>query len=208
MKYEAWTAPAIRDRILEAAMTIRRLPKVMGPKMYGNALPEPVRRYDDAYGYSEASTKKRASGVAISRMEKTFEWINAYLCEDDRKLVYGWSAVKVRKGMSIAKFAEENKSYERMMRREILRCCQIIANELNRLFEIRLDKQDCRLSENAAQREPTTVSSKNRVHGITHWSDADAKPQIDTGLPEKRLLEPRAIRARHSDRNRSLGVKA
>jgi hypothetical protein len=193
MKYEAWTWKAVEARVLEMADTLRISPAVRGPKMFGSAMPEPVRRYEESYGHQAARYRETASAGSLSRMSQCWSWINALSDEADRKLIYAWSWVKVRKGMKVSRFAAENDMNDRMLRREITRICQQIANNLNQIVLVRLNSDDCSLSENQPEHTSTTVSSEKCA---THWIAPDGKPQIDPALASTRVLNPRDIRAR------------
>jgi hypothetical protein len=65
-------------------------------------------------------------------MEQVWAWINALPDQADRKLIYAWSWVKVRRGLKISAFAAENDLNERTLRRAVTTVCQRIANNLNR----------------------------------------------------------------------------
>ncbi|AVA22482.1 DUF6362 family protein [Rhizobium sp. NXC24] len=205
MNFVDWTAKAVEARILEMADTLRISPSVRGPKMFGNAMPESVRRYDESYGVQPARYRENASAASLGRMEQVWNWINALPSEADRKLIYAWSWVKVRRGMTISAFAVENDLNDRTLRRQIDRICQRIADNLNRIMLVRLNNADCLLSENQPDIASQTVTSEICV---THWRASDAKPQIDPALAKSRVIKPRDIRARHSAQNRSLGVRS
>lgn len=193
MKFTDWTAKAVEERILEMADTLRISPAARGPKAFGNAMPDPVRERSDAYGFTAARFRQSASAGALSRMEECFAWISTIATEGDRKLLYAWSWVKVRKGMKLSAFASENDMNDRMLRREITRICHAISEHLNRTRSIRLNADDCTLSEITAIHASTTVTSEKCA---THWIAPDARPQIDPASPSKRSLDHRDIRAR------------
>lgn len=196
MKFEDWTAKAIELRILEMADTLRLSPKVKGPQEYGSSQPEVVREAGEGYGYSAAWYKPRASGAALGRMEAVWSWINALPDQDDRKLIYAWSWVKVRKGMKLSAFAAENDMNDRMLRREITRLCQVIANNLNQNHLVRLNSEDLQVSENQPDIATTKVTSESCDREPRHWIAPGAKPQIDPAMATTRVLDHRAIRAR------------
>lgn len=193
MKFQDWTAKAVEERILEMADTLRLMPAVKGPKMFGNAMPEPVRRYDEAYGFYAAHYRPTASAGALGRTEHVWAWINALPNEADRKLIYAWSWVKVRRGMKISAFAAENDLNERTLRRSISVICQRIADNLNQKGQFRLSGADLQLSEIQPDIASSTVTSEKCA---THWRAPDAKPQVDPALASRRVLEPRHSRAR------------
>lgn len=204
MTFTDWTAQAIKDRVLEMADTLRKLPPVRGPKMFGSAMPEAVRKFSEAYGSSTPRYRENASAASLGRMEQCFGWVNSLPDASDRHLLYSWSFIKVRSRMRLADLAEENEMHERTMRRAVTAVCQRIADRLNQERQIRLATPDCAVSENAFELTSTTVSSEKCA---THWRESDGKPHIDPALPKSRVLDPRKIRARHSDQNRSLGAR-
>ena len=193
MKFTDWTAKAVEDRILEMADTLRKSPAIRGPKVYGSSMPEPIRHHEEAYGFHAARYRETASAGALGRMEQVWAWINAMPDEADRKLIYAWSWVKVRKGMKISAFAAENHFNERTLRRAVTAICQGIADRLNQEQQIRLLTPDCLVSETQPDIASTTVTSGNCV---TAWRTSDAKPQIDPALASRRVIEPRPSRAR------------
>ncbi|MGE7367889.1 DUF6362 family protein [Neorhizobium sp. NPDC001467] len=193
MKFKDWTAKAVEVRILEMADTLRKSPAVRGPKAYGNAMPEPVRRQFEAYGSNTARYRETASAGSLGRMEQVWAWINALPIEADRRLIYAWSWVKVRKGVKISAFASENDMNERTLRRSISAICQRIADSLNQNGQFRPATVDLHLSEIQPDITSTTVTSEKCA---THWRSSDARPHIDPALPSVRVIEHRQARAR------------
>ncbi|WP_157632728.1 DUF6362 family protein [Hoeflea sp. 108] len=180
MNYEAWTAKAVEERVLEAAETLMLMPNAPGPREFGNSMPPVVED-----GRSEPSRyKARPSRAAIDRMPQTWEWINALPKQADRVLLYAWAWVKTRRGRSINDFASGEGMNVRTLRRAVTRICQLIANDLNRMQLVRLNSAVDLVSENQAELHPEQISS---VSYANHWRAADAKPRH---LPE--LLDQRA----------------
>lgn len=198
-----WTYEQVRARIIEAADTLLASPASLGPRMAGGAMGDVVREIGESYGYGSASFRRVLAPGAISRMEETWTWINAYLGEADRKLVYDYGFIKTRKGMYLDRYLQRNDMVRRTFERKIQRACQTIASELNRKHLVRLDIHLDGMSQNSVEDTPTKVSSEKCA---THWIAPDAKPQVDPALAPVRVLDPRKIRARHSDKNRSLGA--
>ena len=203
-----WTYEQVRDRIVEAAETLVASPAALGPRMSQGAFSEMVAaviatEYDRAPSY-----RRMPSAGALSRMEVTWSWINTYLGEEDRKLVYDYGFIKSRKGMFLEQYLSRNEMVRRTFERKINRCCQTIASALNRKHLVRLDNPLDVVSQNHVEEQSSTVSSGKRVQKENHWIAPDGKPQIDPDLPSERTLDHRAIRARHSDKNRSLGVRS
>lgn len=183
MNYEAWSAKAVEERVIEAAETLMLLPNVKGPQAFGSSMPTPVKDWE-AYGSEPSRYKSRPSRDAIDRMPETWEWINRLPEQADRVLLYAWAWVKVRRGRSISDFASRDGMNVRTLRRQISRICQDIAGELNRLHAVRLKVAVDLVSEVEAEIDPEQVSS---VTYANHWRAADAKPRH---LPE--LLDQRA----------------
>ncbi len=217
MKYAAWTWKAIEARIIEMADTLRLVPAHYGPREFGSPAIETVKSYEEAYGFHAARYSETASAASLGRMEEVFGWINGYLCEADRKLIYAWSWVKVRSGMKISAFAAENDLSDRMLRREITRICQLIANDLNRRMLVRLNSDDCALSENQPELDQSDVTSNNcgtvRKNGIAFDLAPDARPILDLNNPElavlnDRLEEANRRREREARRRAKLQVAA
>jgi hypothetical protein len=173
MTYEAWTARAVEDRVIEAAETLMLLPHVKGPQAYGSAMPQVIRDWQ-AYGSEKSGYKRRPSRGAIDRMPEVWEWINALPSQADRVLLYAWAWVKVRSGRKIADFASREGMNVRTLRRAITSICQQIANNLNRMHIVRLNDLVDAVSEITAETDPETVSS---VKYASHWRAPDAKPQ-------------------------------
>jgi hypothetical protein len=70
-----WTEDAIKDRLKEAADTLKRLPPgTVRQRMSG--WPDVVRQAAEAYGYGAATTRlAAASPAAISRLDETLAWL-------------------------------------------------------------------------------------------------------------------------------------
>lgn len=199
-----WTYEQVRARIIEAAETLLASPAALGPRMKLGSMSEVVQAYNDAYGAAPAGYRRIPAPGALSRMEETWSWINSYLCEEDRKLIYDYGFIKTRKGLYLDRYLQRNDMVRRTFERKIQRACQTIASALNRKHLVRLDIRLDAVSQNSVEDTPTTVSSEKCA---THWIAPDAKPQVDPALASVRVLKPRDIRARHSDKNRGLGVR-
>lgn len=205
--FHDWTYEQVKARIIEAAETLMASPAALGPRMKNGAFSEMVSAVI-ATEYDRAPSYRRViSAGALSRMEETWTWINSYLKEAERKLVYDYGFIKSRKGMFLERYLERNDMVRRTFERRIQRYCQIIADNLNQKRFVRLTVGLDGLSQNSVEHASTTVSSDKRDHGPGHWIAPDGKPQIDPALAPTRVINPRDIRARHSDQNRSLGVK-
>ena len=94
-----WTYEQVKARIIEAAETLMASPAALGPRMALGSMSEVVQAYSDAYGAAPAGYNRIPAPGALSRMEETWQWINSYLGEEDRKLIYDYGFIKTRKGM-------------------------------------------------------------------------------------------------------------
>lgn len=191
--YTAWTAKAVELRILEAAETCLRLPPVKGPQVYGNNMPEPVRRQIEAYGSNKPKFRRNVDRSAIARMEETWTWINTYLSEADRHLVYGWSHAKKRKRRSVARFARQNHCSERTMYRWTRQICSRIAGKLNEFHVPSLTMSDFDQISGANQLKSKISVQPNE----TYWRAPGSKPMV---APE--LAKSRTVRAPRKPRKR------
>lgn len=143
-------------------------------------MPETVKRDDEP---TPMRVKETASPGAMDRMEEVWVWVNSYLEEADRRFLYAWSWVKVRKGMKISAFARENDVCERTLRRRIISLCHIISEQLNIVRSPMLDSGDLRVSENEGESDQSTVTGQKRATTL-HWLDMGAKPTYDPNSPE------------------------
>lgn len=183
MKYEEWSAKDIEHRVLEAAETLMLMPGEKGPTWARGSMPDgKPDSFNMAYGSAPATYKRRPVAAAIDRMYECWKWINELEKAEDRKLLYGWAYVKARKGMKLSRFALENMMNDRQMRRKIDQLTQTIANNLNRLCQVRLTVELDSVSENDDNSHQQTVSSEKCA---THWRAPDAKPKNIPSLHEK-----------------------
>lgn len=178
MNYQPWTHKDIEARVLEAAETLMLMPGVKMPA----AVQAIWREYKDDYGKEKTHYRRRPEGAAIDRMYETWRWINELEKAEDRKLLYGWAYVKARRGMKLSRFALENMMNDRQMRRKIDQLTHIIANNLNRLYQVRLTVELDSVSENDDTSHQQTVSSEKCA---TYWRAPDAKPKNIPSLHEK-----------------------
>jgi Domain of unknown function (DUF6362) len=181
--YQEWTAKDIEHRILEAADTLMLMPGEKGPTWAAGSMPDgKPDSFNMAYGSAPATYKRRPVAAAIDRMYETWRWINELEKAEDRKLLYGWAYVKTRRGMKLSRFASENLMNDRKLKRKIDELCQQIADERNRLYQVRLTVELDSVSENDDNSHQQTVSSEKCA---THWRAPDAKPKNIPSLHEK-----------------------
>lgn len=161
--YQAWTYDAVRARIVEAAETLLMSPAALGPRMMGS-MSELFDEYLDDYRRGEPTRIKRVPAPgALSRMEETWTWINTWLSEKDRKLVYDYGFITTRKGLTLAKWCDRNGWVKRTFERAVNRCCQQIADNLNRNHATRLTTPVDDVSQNQSERVSTEVASDSRA---------------------------------------------
>lgn len=160
--YEAWTYSHVKARIIEAAETLMLTAPDRGPGFAG-LMGDIVREVSESYGYGSTSIRRIPSPGALQRMEETWAWINTYLDEADRRLVYDYGFLMTRKGLTITKWCERNGWIKRTFERAVNRACQRIADNLNRNRVIRLTMPVDLVSQIEAETALTEVASDNRA---------------------------------------------
>lgn len=203
-EYHAWTARAVRDRIIQARETERVLPRVNGPQAFGNAMPEIIRQRSTDYVWAPTRVMPRAAAGAIDDMVETQGWINDMLDEADRKLIRDFANIKTDRNGRIGQWCEKNGWVERIFRRRVTALCQRIAEELNRKHHLRLSPEDCDLSEMSA--EPTSETLSSESHEL-HEMLADARPGNLPEHPDRKALV-RHLQRRAMERSRQRGGAA
>lgn len=171
--YEVWTYDAVRAQIIEAADTLMLGEPDRGPGFAG-LLGDVVRDVAEAYGYGSSTYRRIPSPGALSRMEQAWSWINTYLDEPDRRLVYEYGFIKCRRGLTLGRWCEKNGWVERTFERAIKRCCQRIADNLNRIHAIRLTNAVDDMSANQTEQPPSEVASDSRAqvkHGLYYRAE-------------------------------------
>lgn len=181
----AWTAKQVELRLLEAAETLIICPRARGPRRYGNAMPEPVRRANEAYADERTRIRRQPSAAALDRMEECWTWINALGEPQDRQLVYRWARAKIGRGRSLKILAMEEGMSDRTLRREISRLCKGIAERLNNDGVALI----CHPGEKQLVDQDGPIADRGEVaSNATHWRAADARPAIDRHAPAKRTI--------------------
>lgn len=193
VSYRIWTPEHVRDRIVEAAETLILNPIALGPRMAG-AMSEVVRVASESYGYGSTSYRRVPSAGALSRMEETWAWINDWLNEQDRKLMYDYGFIKTRKGLTLARWCEENGWIKRTFDRAVIRCCQRIADELNQKHAIRLTTPFDGVSQIRSGYASFEVASDSRApvkHKLYHRAAGAIPKHVDD--PEQMRESAKAI---------------
>lgn len=159
--YQAWTYEMVRERIIEAADTLMMNPAAFGPRLVGMSL---FGEYKDDYLRGEGTRIRRTpSAHALAEMEETWKWINDWLPEKDRKLVYDYGFITSRKGLTLGVWCERNGWIRRTFERAVARCCQRIADNLNRKHQVRLTTPFDVLSQIKAKHASFEVASDSRA---------------------------------------------
>ncbi len=175
--FAEWTYEQVRAQIIEAAHTLRASPADAGPGLKTGAMASVLHEMVGAFGESEHNVRRAPpSAGAISRMYQVWDWINAYLDEDARKLVYEYSFIKIRKGMYLDAYLRKIDMSRRTFDRRIQAHCQQIADNLNQKHQIRLTAALDGVAQIDIEHASTTVASKKCA---TEWRDDEVTGQKD-----------------------------
>ena len=176
--FAEWTHDQVKAQIIEAADTLRSSPADAGPGLKTGAMASVLHDMVGAFGESEQNVRRAPpSAGAISRMYQVWDWINVYLDEDARKLVYEYSFIKTRKGIYIEAYLRTIDMSRSTFERRIQSHCQQIADNLNQKHQIRLTVTLDGVTETDVKHASTTVASKKCA---TNWRDDEV-----TGQKEK-----------------------
>lgn len=173
---ELWTAGEVRKRINEAAETALKLPNV---KMPGWAEPSMWGEYQDGYAKPTRTrlSRQKPDGRVLDEMEETWSWINTWLTEDERHLVYQFSWTKARKGFKLWKLARRLNLSDSGLWRAMDDICAKIAENLNKSLIPHLT-----LNEKGQKSPPIQLHSKKCHQGrdpsSTSWMAEGAKPKV------------------------------
>lgn len=198
--FAEWSYEQVRAQIIEGALTLRASPAALGPRMGLGAMSDIVRDLMESYGYSEATVKRIPSAGAISRMHETWEWINTYLDEEQRKLVYDFAFIKTRKGIYLEAYLRKIDMSRSTFERRIQSYCQRIADNLNQKCRVRLTVAFDAVTEIDLKPTSITVASKKCA---TDWRDIEV-----TGQKEQVRAEVLAHAQWRNERRRQLLERA
>ena len=81
-----WTAKIVEDHFREAILTLKKLPPVE-LKGYFNVWPDIIYTPNDIIFQEKSPMRVLANPEAISRLDKTFEWMT-WLTVEERKLIW------------------------------------------------------------------------------------------------------------------------
>ncbi|MDG3577140.1 DUF6362 family protein [Rhizobium sp. YJ-22] len=172
--FAEWTYEQVRAHIIEAALTLRSSPAALGPRMRLGSMSEVVQSMMDAYGAERAKARHVPTAGAISRMYAVWDWINEYLDEDARKLVYDYAFIKTRKGIYLDAYLKKIGISRSSFERRIQAHCQRIADNLNQKCRVRLTVGFDELTQMAVEDTSITVASKSCA---TDWRDEEVTGQ-------------------------------
>ncbi|NTF43081.1 DUF6362 family protein [Rhizobium rhizogenes] len=174
MVFAEWTYEQVRGQIIEGALTLRASPAALGPRMGLGAMSDIVRDLMESYGYDEAKVRRIPSAGAISRMYETWDWINTYLTEPERKLIYDYAFIKTRRGVYLDAYLKKIDMSRSTFERRIASHCQRIADNLNQKHRVRLTVAFDDVTEIDLKPTSITVASKNCA---TDWRDDEVAGQ-------------------------------
>lgn len=172
--FAEWTYEQVRAQIIEGALTLRASPAALGPRMGLGAMSDIVRDLMESYGYDEPKLRRIPSAGAISRMHETWDWINTYLNEAERKLIYDYAFIKTRKGVYLDAYLKKIDMSRSTFERRIATHCQCIADNLNQKHRVRLTVAFDDVTEIDLKHTSITVASKNCA---TDWRDDEVAGQ-------------------------------
>lgn len=199
--FAEWTYEQVRAQIIEAAHTLRASPADAGPGLKTGAMASVLHEMVGAFGESEHNVRRAPpSAGAISRMHQVWDWINAYLDEEGRKMIYAYSFIKIRKGMYLEAYLRTIDMSRSTFERRIQSYCQQIADNLNQKHQIRLTVTLDGVTETGVEHASTTVNSKKCA---TDWRDDEV-----TGQKEKVRENTLAYARWRNERRRQLIERA
>lgn len=211
VSYSTWDYADVRARVIEAADTLMMGEPDRGPGFAG-LMGDVVQAYNDAYGAAAATFKRIPSPGAIARMEETWVWINTWLVEDDRRICYEYGFLMVRRGLTIQGWCERNGWIKRTFERAVNRCCQRIADRLNRKYAVRLTADVDAMSQITEKVASFQVVSDNRApvkRKDYHRAD-DATPIHIPGTEAetaKHIEKVNAERRQEAERQRKIALR-
>lgn len=148
----SWTEAVIKERLREAADTLRRLPPgVRRQRLSG--WPDVVRQAAEAYGYGTAVARlAAASPGAISRLDETLNWL---FCLDLEARRIAWARAS---GVPWRKLEDVDGRCHVTLRRVHDRAIAAILRHLN--------PGAVAAAERLFQRPPSTAAKKNKKQGL------------------------------------------
>lgn len=174
--------PGMRSDFIEAMHTIRRLRISVGPKAYGNSMPEYIKE-----AWKDAPPDKTKVIVIpgadeIARMEACFDVVNANLNEADRHEIYTWGRVQTSRNATIRGFAEKMGLKEHQYRRKIDEIFQklVVHWENNRILRLSTHVE-------LSEKQGYESAKSDDLRTKTHWMADDAKPSGGAGRAENAM---------------------
>lgn len=180
--------PAMRAEFIDAMQTIRRLRITVGPKAYGNSMPEYLHEF-----WKDAHPEKtriivRPSSEQIARMEAVFEVVNETLCEEDRHQVYQWGRIQVSRHATIREFSAKLGMKEHEYRRQIDKIFQKLVDRWKVKPALRLST-NVEQPKESGQKTSRSDETRSKNGRITGHMAPDSRPEhLPESADHKRLI--------------------
>ncbi|QBR70641.1 hypothetical protein CU048_04410 [Beijerinckiaceae bacterium] len=140
-----WEAELVGKRLVQAFVTLDRLPGLRGPRAPGGHWPRTVTEWADQLAQAELSEaerrerqqaanriKIRPTALEIARMDAAFEWLRELRIEDSgMALVTTLWALRAARGRSIKKLCAEKQWAPHTFYRKRAKALANLANALN-----------------------------------------------------------------------------
>lgn len=141
----AWTPEHVGARLIDAFVTLDRMPPIRGPRGPGGHWPRPVTEWADQLAQaeleeSERRTRQQAanrtvitpSAIEITQMEWVFGWLQELRCVDTAmaSMMTLW-ALRAARGQSIKRLCYEKHWAPRTLWRKRAKALVMIAERLN-----------------------------------------------------------------------------
>jgi hypothetical protein len=139
----AWNAERVGEALVEAFVTLDRLPRVQGPRQPGGHWPGILREWSDQLGIDPLERKMREEAAnqtvvkptseEILHMETAFDWLKELReRESEIALVVTLWALRAAQGRSIKQLCRERRWSRRTFWRKRSRGLEIMVELLNR----------------------------------------------------------------------------
>jgi len=141
---QAWTPALVRARLDEAMKTLRRMGGAIGPKAFGNGLPDPVRgpltlkdlieQMHDPSLHRLDGNKIRLSAISaeVSRAEEAIAWAWDHLPDDGpRRVLQAWMRSRAEPHVKFSRLCKDKGWPRSTANFALTRAFRIIATALN-----------------------------------------------------------------------------
>ena len=144
VREQQWTPALVRARLDEAMKTLRRMGGAIGPKAFGNGLPDPVRgpltlkdlieQMHDPSLYRLDGNKIRLSAISaeVSRAEEAIAWAWDHLPDDGpRRVLQAWMRSRATPHVKFSRLCKDKGWPRSTANLALARAFRIIAVALN-----------------------------------------------------------------------------